>query len=149
MFNHSVSLLCLSAACKQSIMIIPDRSRAEGDFQNRDLGELHVETSGCPPQGRPARSRRDPRTPHLRLARLVRLSYRYRPWRPRHIRLVFKDLAARSERLPRNDQSHLAAALEWLCLAQDVCNGRSDAGGVSAGWNFEDGWLPGYPETTG
>ena len=51
--------------------------------------------------------------------------------------------------LARDDQSHLAAALEWLCLAQDVCKGRSDAGGVSAGWSFEDGWLPGYPETTG
>ena len=25
----------------------------------------------------------------------------------------------------------------------------TDAGGVSAGWNFGDGWLPGYPETTG
>jgi len=24
-----------------------------------------------------------------------------------------------------------------------------DAGGVSAGWSFEDGWLPGYPEATG
>jgi hypothetical protein len=33
--------------------------------------------------------------------------------------------------------------------SQDVCEGRSDASGVSAGWSFEDGWLPGYPETTG
>jgi hypothetical protein len=30
-----------------------------------------------------------------------------------------------------------------------MCESRSDAGGVSAGWSFEDGWLPGYPETTG
>jgi hypothetical protein len=100
-------------------------------------------------EGRRAANRRDPRTVHLRLPPLVRLPYRYRPWRPRHIRLVFRDLARRSEKLARDDQSHLAAALEWLCLAQDVCNGRSDAGGVSAGWSFEDGWLPGYPETTG
>jgi uncharacterized protein YyaL (SSP411 family) len=26
---------------------------------------------------------------------------------------------------------------------------KSDAGGVAAGWSFEDGWLPSYPETTG
>jgi len=100
---------------------------------------LHVETSGCRPQGRPARSRRDPRTAHLRLARLVRLPYRYRLWRARHIRFVFKDLAGRSERLARDDQSPLVAAPEWLFLAQDVCEGRSDASGVSAGWSFEDG----------
>ena len=25
----------------------------------------------------------------------------------------------------------------------------ADAGGVSAGWSFEDGWLPSYPETSG
>ena len=28
-------------------------------------------------------------------------------------------------------------------------DGKFDAGGVSAGWSFEDGWLPSYPETTG
>jgi len=28
-------------------------------------------------------------------------------------------------------------------------NRQPDAGSVSAGWSFEDGWLPGYPETTG
>ena len=25
----------------------------------------------------------------------------------------------------------------------------ADAGGVAAGWSFEDGWLPSYPETSG
>jgi hypothetical protein len=30
-----------------------------------------------------------------------------------------------------------------------VCEVRSAAGGVSAGWSFEDGWLPEYPETAG
>ena len=100
-------------------------------------------------EDRPAANRRDSRTAHRRLGRLARLPYRYQPWRPRHIRLVLRDFARPSERLARDDRSHLAAALEWLCLAQDVCKGRADAGGVSAGWSFEDGWLPGYPETTG
>jgi len=48
-----------------------------------------------------------------------------------------------------NDEVHLAATLDWLCYAQDVRDDRSDAGGVSAGWSFEDGWLPSYPEATG
>jgi uncharacterized protein YyaL (SSP411 family) len=43
----------------------------------------------------------------------------------------------------------LQGAIDWLCCAQDVRDGLSDAGGVSAGWSFEDGWLPSYPETTG
>ncbi len=100
-------------------------------------------------EGRPGGSRQDPRASHLRLAALVRLPYRYQPWRPRHIYLVLQDLAERSERAAHDDKTHLAAALDWLRLAQDVRDGRSDAGGVSAGWCFEDGWLPSYPETTG
>ena len=86
---------------------------------------------------------------NARLATLVRLPYRYQPWQPRHIRLVVRDLAGRSEGSAHDDETHLSAALDWLCLAQDVLDGKSDAGGVSAGWSFEDGWLPGYPETTG
>ena len=46
-------------------------------------------------------------------------------------------------------RSASARAIDWLCRAQDVRNGHADAGGVSAGWSFEDGWLPSYPETTG
>ncbi len=49
----------------------------------------------------------------------------------------------------RAHAEHLRAAIDWLCLAQDVRNGKPDAGGVSAGWSFEDGWLPSYPETSG
>ena len=43
-FNHNMSLLCLSAACKQSIMLIPDTSRAE-------LGHAGTGASGnCAPR---------------------------------------------------------------------------------------------------
>ena len=73
---------------------------------------------------------------------------RYAPWRSRHARLIALDLAGRDE--PEHaDVDHLRAAIDWLCRAQDVRNGKSDAGGVSAGWSFEDGWLPSYPETSG
>ena len=79
---------------------------------------------------------------------LVRLPVRYRPWRPRHAGLVWDSLrGVTGERQPHS--VHLAAAIDWLCLAQDTRDGQSDAGGVSAGWSFEDGWLPSYPETTG
>jgi hypothetical protein len=100
-------------------------------------------------EGHSASTRRASRAANVRLAALLRLPYRYQPWRPRHIRVVLQDLAGRSERPAHDDKSHLAAALDWLCRAQDVLEGRADAGGVSAGWSFEDGWLPGYPETTG
>jgi hypothetical protein len=97
----------------------------------------------------PSSTRRVSRVTNVRLAALLRLPYRYQPWRPRHIRLVLQDLGGWSEGPAHDDKTHLAATLEWLCLAQDVCNARFDAGGVSAGWYFEDGWLPAYPETTG
>ena len=111
---------------------------------------MHAETFGSRRERRfPAGGGRDARVAHPRLASVFRLPYRYQPWRPRHLHLVFRDLARRSERTAHDDKTHLAAALDWLCLAQNVRDGRSDAGGVSAGWSFEDGWLPGYPETTG
>ena len=79
---------------------------------------------------------------------LVRLPLRYRPWRPRHVSLVWDSLrGAVNEQQPHS--AHLTAAIDWLCRAQDVRDGHPDAGGVSAGWSFEDGWLPSYPETTG
>ena len=100
-------------------------------------------------EGRWASKGRDWRAASGRVAALVRLPCRYQPWRPRHIRLILRDLGGRPEGLRLDDKTHLSAAFDWLCLAQDVRDGRSDAGGVSAGWHFEDGWLPAYPETTG
>jgi hypothetical protein len=44
---------------------------------------------------------------------------------------------------------HLDAAIQWLCRAQDIRSKSEDGGGISAGWSFEDGWLPHYPETSG
>ncbi len=85
----------------------------------------------------------------MRLAELLALPFRYKPWRPRHARLILRDLVPGRRRLPLGDIVHLSAAIGWLCRAQDARNGMADAGGVSAGWSFEDGWLPSYPETSG
>ncbi len=85
----------------------------------------------------------------MRPAELLALPLRYKPWRPRHARLILRDLLpARAPRWQR-DIDHLGAAIGWLCRAQDVRNESADSGGVSAGWSFEDGWLPSYPETSG
>jgi hypothetical protein len=65
------------------------------------------------------------------------------------VRLVASDLQAQAAQPVQANRVHLQAAIDWLCRAQDARAGHYDAGGVSAGWNFEDGWLPGYPETTG
>lgn len=80
---------------------------------------------------------------------IVRLPIRYRPWRPRHVRLILDSMAGSAREPVQDHRTHLSAAIEWLCRAQDVRDGCADEGGVSAGWSFEDGWLPGYPETTG
>jgi len=42
-------------------------------------------------------------------------------------------------------REHLAAAMEWLCRAQDAVG----TGGVSGGYSWLDGWQDPYPETTG
>lgn len=79
---------------------------------------------------------------------LVHLPLRYKPWRPRHAGLIWHSLRGTASE-PQPHPVHLAAAIDWLCRAQDVRDDQADAGGVSAGWSFEDGWLPSYPETTG
>ena len=80
---------------------------------------------------------------------LIELPLRYKPWRTRHLRLVLRDLGGPARQPEGEHRAHLQGAIDWLRYAQDVRDGRSDAGGVAAGWSFEDGWLPGYPETTG
>jgi len=77
------------------------------------------------------------------------IPFRYRPWRSLHIRLVLDEFSSRRQQPVLEHRAHLAGAIDWLCRAQDVRAHQRDAGGVSAGWSFEDGWLPSYPETTG
>jgi len=83
------------------------------------------------------------------ITKLASLPFRYRPWQPNHARLIAGDLFRRASEARQGHEVHLRGAIDWLCHAQDIRNGESDAGGVSAGWSFEDGWLPSYPETTG
>ncbi|GMQ86822.1 MAG: hypothetical protein BMS9Abin08_0020 [Gammaproteobacteria bacterium] len=83
------------------------------------------------------------------ITKLAALPFRYRPWQPSHARLIIGDLFKPASESGQEHEAHLRGAIDWLCRAQDVRNGQSDAGGVSAGWSFEDGWLPSYPETTG
>jgi hypothetical protein len=85
----------------------------------------------------------------MKITSLVEAPIRYKPWRPRHFRLILDDLMGPARQPEAEDLVHLAATVDWLCRAQDVRRGLSDEGGVSAGWSFEDGWLPSYPETTG
>ena len=81
--------------------------------------------------------------------KLASLPFRYRPWQPAHARLIFGDMFRPASEPRLEHKAHLRGAIEWLCHAQDIRDGESDTGGVSAGWSFEDGWLPSYPETTG
>jgi len=85
----------------------------------------------------------------MKISSLLEAPLRYRPWRPRHFRLIVDDLVETAGQPQRDELTHLTATIDWLCRAQDARLGRSDEGGVSAGWSFEDGWLPSYPETTG
>ena len=85
----------------------------------------------------------------MNIASIITLPFRYKPWRPRHARLIAADILGQSEQQERSHREHLNAAIGWLTKAQDQRDGKPDAGGVSAGWSFEDGWLPSYPETSG
>jgi len=64
--------------------------------------------------------------------------------RPAHIGILIRDRRGWPE-AAAGDEEHLAAALGWLCRAQDV----TGSGGVSAGYHLARGWKPAFPETTG
>ena len=85
----------------------------------------------------------------MNITNILSLPFRYKPWRPYHLRLILADLIGTALQPERDNETHLKAAIGWLCRAQDLRAGKSDSGGVSAGWSFEDGWLPSYPETSG
>jgi len=85
----------------------------------------------------------------MKLSSLIQLPLRYKPWEGRHLRLVMQDIAGTARQPEQDNRTHLRGAIDWLCRAQDVRRNKPDAGGVAAGWSFEDGWLPSYPETTG
>ncbi|MBF0358059.1 MAG: terpene cyclase/mutase family protein [Magnetococcales bacterium] len=83
------------------------------------------------------------------LSKLLAAPLVYKLWRRDHLRYIFRDLLNPASQEAQDDRSHLIAVLDWLCRAQDILDNRDDAGGISAGWSYEDGWLPGYPETSG
>ncbi|MGA7802182.1 MAG: prenyltransferase/squalene oxidase repeat-containing protein [Gammaproteobacteria bacterium] len=85
----------------------------------------------------------------MNLGKVIGAPARYRLWVPTHLGLIAADLLGTGRQSARSHGEHLRAAVEWLCRAQDVRIGCPDGGGVSAGWSFEDGWLPSYPETSG
>lgn len=85
----------------------------------------------------------------MNISSLLSLPFRYKPWRPYHLRLILSDLFGTSHQPEHDHITHIQAAIDWLCRAQDLRTNYPDAGGVSAGWSFEDGWLPSYPETSG
>ena len=85
----------------------------------------------------------------MHFRRSLSLPYRYKPWRPFHLRLVLGELLRQPSNTELDDSAHLEATIDWICRAQDVRENEADAGSISGGWSFEDGWLPGYPETSG
>lgn len=57
---------------------------------------------------------------------------------------LYRD-ATGAETVPRDDDAHLDAAVEWLYRSQDA----TTCGGCAATYNLVLGWESAYPETTG
>ena len=84
----------------------------------------------------------------MSLLKLLAAPFRYRPWRPRHARLIVRDLVGKGAQPEHPHVDHLRAAIDWLCWRR-TCATTSPTRRVSAGWSFEDGWLPSYPKQAG
>ena len=138
----------------------PGRHSVRGRHPGRGLGQVSLR--GQPRSAPPGASAggdgrvvspcaiRAPDPTMMRPTDLFALPFRYKPWRPRHVRLIARDLAPRGTRAMHDPRGPPATQPSTGCAARRTCGtGERDAGGVSAGWSFEDGWLPSYPETSG
>ena len=68
----------------------------------------------------------------------------YRPELSGHLDVIMRDWHLAHE--PKHsDIEHYQACIEWLIRSQET----TKTGGYSAGYTFDTGWLPPYPETTG
>lgn len=85
----------------------------------------------------------------MSLVKLMQAPARYKLWKPANVALIMADIVGTSRQPVQKHEIHLKAVIDWLCRAQDLRENQSDAGGVSAGWHFDDDWLPSYPETSG
>jgi hypothetical protein len=80
-------------------------------------------------------------------AKQVRELIQNHVYRPSHLRLNLQDyfdLRTPSIRLQPN-ATHVRAAMDWLCRAQDVTHDH----GVAARYRLDSGWAASYAETTG
>jgi len=70
-----------------------------------------------------------------------------RLYQPSHLRIGLQDYFALRAPVHRvqSNSIHIAAAMDWLCRAQDA----NHDGGVAARYRFSRGWTASYPETTG
>ena len=68
-----------------------------------------------------------------------------RPYRPSNLRILLSDTRQLHRVEEQTSQTHMQAAMDWLCAAQDV----NDDGGVAALYSLGKGWANSYPETTG
>jgi glycosyltransferase involved in cell wall biosynthesis len=76
--------------------------------------------------------------------RMIGALWRKRLYRVEAIALMARDVIGRRYKA-RDNRVHLAEAAQWLLRADDA----SPDPGVSGGYDFEEGWLASYPETTG
>ena len=81
------------------------------------------------------------------MAKQLRDLLEVRLYRPSHFRIGLQDYfdLRTPDRALQSNSIHLAAAIDWICRAQDA-NGD---GGVAARYRFSHGWMASYPETTG
>lgn len=73
-------------------------------------------------------------------------SIRHKARRMRALRWIMQDLAGIARQPEQAHRTHLRAALEWLCRAQDA---SATPGMVAGGWTFESGWQAPSVDATG
>lgn len=66
---------------------------------------------------------------------LIHDTFRYRPWQPRHLRIVANDLKGVARQPEHDHRTHLKAAIDWLCNRESLVRD-----GLSSGWTFASGW---------
>jgi hypothetical protein len=75
--------------------------------------------------------------------------WRSKPWYQCQLYFLHETVSGLVRQPEQDHRTHLRATMEWLCHAHDACRNQAGQDGLSAGWNFESGWLPDSPELSG
>lgn len=84
----------------------------------------------------------------MKTSALIAFPLCHKPWQGRPLRLILQDIVGPARQPEHDHRTHLRAAIDWLCRAQDPRKNETYPGCAAASGQVEDSGLAVYPQST-